>query len=86
MLRPDVLILQSSVLDSSIASDINVGKKTWCDWPEKVFSLYLGNIKQDGGIDGKKKALKMNQNTSSLMLAGAQKWKKVQMSEKTWIK
>lgn len=28
MLWPDVAILQPSVLDSSIASDINVGKKT----------------------------------------------------------
>lgn len=39
-------------------------------WPdvaifEKVFSLYLGNIKQEGGSDGK------NQNSSSLMLASA---------------
>lgn len=33
-----------------------------------------------------KNDLKMNQNSSSLMLAGPQKWKNAQMSEKTWIK
>lgn len=55
MLRPDVAILQPSVLDSSIASNIKVGKKTWRDWPEKVSSLYLGNIKREGGLRWKKK-------------------------------
>lgn len=46
-----------------------------------VWLIYLGNIKQESG-KMEKNDLKMNQNSSSLMLAGAQKWKKAQMSEK----
>lgn len=78
ILKCSGLMLQPSVLDGSIASGINVGEKAWCHWPEKVFSLYLGNIKQDLWLEDEPKQSIFDVSwRSKVEKKGPNEWKNV---------